>query len=149
MFLAVISTREVKPILASCSVSEDSGLPRGAGKSREQTQQGETLSGRLLSFPPFFEVLLAKERQKQKISPPKSQARRLWTLAWKGNERIALIKMQRASRHSGVKDKDVALNGRSFIFRTLKWSQPCPGKFREARELLAHLDDLVTYFIAH
>lgn len=54
----------------------------------EQTQQGEMLSGRFLSFPPFFEVLLAKERQKQKISSPKSEARRLWTPAWKGNERL-------------------------------------------------------------
>lgn len=102
------------------------------------------LSGRLLSFPPFFEVLLAKERQKQKISPPKSEARRLWTPAWKGNERIAPIKMQGAYRHSGV-----ALNGRAFIFRTLKWPEPCPREFREARKLLAHLDDLVTYFIVH
>lgn len=107
------------------------------------------LSGRLLSFPPFFEVLLAKERQKQKISPPKSEARRLWTPAWKGNERIAPIKMQGACRHSGIRDKDVALNGRAFIFRTLKWPEPCPREFSEARELLAHLDDLVTYFIAH
>lgn len=62
---------------------------------------------------------------------------------------IALIKMQGACRHSGVRDKDVALNDRSFIFRTLTWPEPCPGEFREARELLAHLDDLVTYFIVH
>lgn len=33
-FLAVISTREVKPILASCPVSEDAGLPRGTGKAK-------------------------------------------------------------------------------------------------------------------
>lgn len=149
-FLAVVSTRQGTPVLASCSISEGSGLPRGAGKARG----ADTPRSHAIWETPFLSPILWSlsgrgEAKNKRRSPPKSEAKRHWTAAWKWNVLIALIKMQRGCKRSEVGDKETTLNGRSFIFRTPKCPEPCPGEFRGARGLLAPLDDLVTYFIVH
>lgn len=100
-------------------------------------------------FPHSLKPFWQRRGKNKRRSPPKSEAKRHWTAAWKWNVLIALIKMQRGCKRSGVGDKETTLNGRSFIFRTPKCPEPCPGEFRGFRALLAPLDDLVTYFIVH
>lgn len=148
--VAVLSTREVKPILASCLISKDSGLPRGAGKAREgRHTKGKCYLG--TSFPSPDSLKSFWQRREKKINEDLHlrEAKGLWPPAWKRNVLIAPIKMQGGCGHSGVRDKETVPNGRSFIFTTLKWKEPRPGEFREARELLAHLNYPVTYFIVH
>lgn len=63
--LAVLSTREVKPILASCLITKDSGLPRGAGKAREgRHTKGKCYLGTSFPFPDSLKSFWQRREKK-------------------------------------------------------------------------------------
>lgn len=57
--------REVKPVLASCLISKDSGLPRGARKARESRHtKGKCYLGASFPFPDSLKSLWQRREKK-------------------------------------------------------------------------------------
>lgn len=127
--------REVKPVLSSCLISKDSGLPRGAGKARESRHtKGKCYLGASFPFPDSLKSFWQRrEKKTNEDLHLREKPRGIGLQPGKRNVLIAPIKMQGGCGHSGVRDKETVPNGRSFIFTILKWKEPRPVEFIEAR----------------